>query len=295
MAQAGVQLQGAVLHTGAAELLIRPAHAVAAVTHRILFAGDEQHRDAGIHLPQVAELLVEADARQHLPEQTHRGVGAAQGIGHVGVHVVLVGGQPVAAGAVGGKQLVVGAEGQIRHQIAGAVLAHHGAHGLGDGHAAGDDRLGLPAGTHDDGGLHGAGVADEVGASQERPHAVAHDAQRHIGIPQADALVQDIDVVHHRVPCVALAEIDGGAALQQGQAVAQVVVTHHRDAKIVEIAGEGVIACDMLRHTVADLKDGADAAALRLPAHTVELRFPVGGQEGEFGHIRHGNPAPFVV
>ena len=107
--------------------------------------------------------------------------------------------------------------------------------------------------------------------------------------------MQDIDVVHHRVPGVALAEIDGDAALRQGQAVAQMVVTHHCDAQTVEIAGKGVIACDMLRHTVADLKDGADAAALRLPAHTVELRFPVGGQESEFGHIRHGNPAPFVV
>ena len=73
------------------------------------------------------------------------------------------------------------------------------------------------------------------------------------------------------------------------------VVAHHGDAEAVEIAGKGVVPGDMLRHAVAQLQNGPDAAALRLPAHAVELRFPVGGQEGEFGHIRHGNPAPFMV
>ena len=124
---------------------------------------------------------------------------------------------------------------------------------------------------------------------------MTHNAQGHVGIPQPDALVQHVDVVHHGVPRVALPKVDGGAALRQGAAVAQMVVAHHGDAQLVEIAGEGVIAGDVLRHTVTDLQHGADAAALRLPAHAVELRFPIGGQESESGDIRHGNPAPFVV
>ena len=85
--QTGIQLQCAVLHTGAEELLIRPAETGAVGAHGVLVAGDEQHRRVRVHSPQVAEPLVEADAAEHLTEQPHRGVRAAQGIGDVGVHV----------------------------------------------------------------------------------------------------------------------------------------------------------------------------------------------------------------
>ena len=107
--------------------------------------------------------------------------------------------------------------------------------------------------------------------------------------------MQHVDVVHHRVPGVAVAEIDGGAALRQRLAVAQVVVPGHDDALFVQRPGKAVVPGDMLGHAVTDLQYSADGHALRLPQHSVELGPAVGGEEGELGHFCHGNSAPFVV
>ncbi len=123
MPQARIQLQCAVPHTGSPEGVIGLAHALAATAHRVLVASYEQHRHFPVHLPQMALPLVKAYAVQHLAEQAHRGVRAAEGVGDVVVHVALVGGEPVHLRAVGGEQLVVAAEGQLRHQLAGGVLA----------------------------------------------------------------------------------------------------------------------------------------------------------------------------
>ena len=82
---------------------------------------------------------------------------------------------------------------------------------------------------------------------------MAHDAQRHIRIALLQPLVQHVDVVHHRVPGVALTEIHRRSALRQRLAVAQVVVSRHQDAPVVEIPGKIVIPQDVLRHAVGDL------------------------------------------
>ena len=54
-------------------------------------------------------------------------------------------------------------------------------------------------------------------------------------------------------PGAAAAEIHRRAALRQGLAVAQVVVSRHQDAPVVEIPGKIVIPQDVLRHAVGDL------------------------------------------
>ena len=239
--------------------------------------------------------LVEAYAVQHLAEQAHRGVRAAEGVGDVVVHVALVGGEPVHLRAVGGEQLVVAAEGQLRHQLAGGVLAADGGDGIGQRQPAGDGCLGLPAGAHDDRRLHRAGIADQVRPGQEGAHAVAHDAQRHIRIALLQPLVQHVDVVHHRVPGVALTEIHRRSALRQRLAVAQVVVSGHDDALFVQRPGESVVPGDVLGHAVTDLQYSADGHALRLPQHPVELGLAVAGQKREFTQICHGVSAPFMV
>ena len=66
-------------------------------------------------------------------------------------------------------------------------------------------------------------------------------------------IMEQVDVVHHRLPGAAVAEIHRRAALRQGLAVAQVVVSRHQDAPVVEIPGKIVIPQDVLRHAVGDL------------------------------------------
>ena len=65
--------------------------------------------------------------------------------------------------------------------------------------------------------------------------------------------MEQVDVVHHRLPGAAVAEIHRRAALRQGLAVAQMVVSRHQDAPIIEIPGKIVIPQDVLRHAVGDL------------------------------------------
>ena len=60
----------------------------------------------------------------------------------------------------------------------------------------------------------------------------------------------------NRRVCVPFAVIWGpltAFALRQGRAVAQVVVSRHQDAPVVEIPGKIVIPQDVLRHAVGDL------------------------------------------
>ena len=122
-----------------------------------------------------------------------------------------------------------------------------------------------------------------------------HDAQRHIRIALLQPLVQDIDIVHHRIPCAALTEIHRRSALRQRFAVAQMVVSGHRDALFVQRPGESVVPGDVLGHAVTDLQYSADGHALRLPQHPVELGLAVAGQKREFTQICHGVSAPFMV
>ena len=122
-----------------------------------------------------------------------------------------------------------------------------------------------------------------------------HDAQRCVRIALLQPLVQDIDIIHHRVPGVAVAEIDGGAALRQRLPVTQMVVSGHNDALLVQRPGKAVVPGDMLGHAVTDLQYSADGHALRLPQHPVELGLAVAGQKREFTQICHGVSAPFMV
>ena len=122
-----------------------------------------------------------------------------------------------------------------------------------------------------------------------------HDAQRHIRIALLQPLVQDIDIVHHRIPCAALTEIHRRSALRQRLPVTQMVVSGHNDALLVQRPGKAVVPGDMLGHAVTDLQYSADGHALRLPQHPVELGLAVAGQKREFTQICHGVSAPFMV
>ena len=100
--------------------------------------------------------------------------------------------------------------------------------------------------------------------------------------------MEQLDVRHHRLPRGAVAKVDGGSALRQRAAVAQMVVAHHGDPLLIEIAGKAVVAADMLGYTVGNLQHGT-RRSLRQPLHGVELGLAVAGEKGELGEICHGN------
>ena len=281
MPQLRIQLQGYVPDARLPEALEGPFHALAAVAHWVHLAGDEQHRDVQIHPFQVFGLCDEGQSAQHFPEQANGGISAAEGVGHVAVHVVLIERQPVEPGAVGGEALVVGAEGQLIHQGAGLVLAH--AVGLFGGHrlAPGDDGGGHLAGAHDDRRIHGAGIADQVGAGQEGTHGVAHQEIGDLGEFRLCQVSPLVDVVYHPVPAAPGAEVQPGAALRHGLAVAQVIMACHGEAPGGEIFRKGLIAQDVLGHAVGNLQN-SPGLALRQPLHCVDGSLPVGGEESKF-------------
>ena len=254
MPQAGIQLQGHVPDPRPFEGVVGPPDTGSHIAHRVVLPGDQQDGGVFVHPVDVPGGLIEPQAPQHLAEQAHRGVRAAQGVRHIPVHVVRVGGQPVVGGpGLVAEGLVIGPEGHIRHHLADGVRPLEPGQNSRQQQTAPDGHLRLPAGAHDDGGVHGAGIADQVRPGQERPHAVAHQQDGQIRILLPQPVMEQVDVVHHRLPGAAVAEIHRRAALRQGLAVAQVVVSRHQDAPVVEIPGKIVIPQDMLRHAVGDL------------------------------------------
>ena len=115
---------------------------------------------------------------------------------------------------------------------------------------------------------------------------MAHDAQRHIRIALLQPLVQDIDIVHHRIPCAALTEIHRRSALRQRLAVAQVVVADHHDALPGQILRQRLVPVDELHHAVGELQDGPHLT-LRHTAECMERPARYAGGQGEVDHLTH--------
>ena len=82
---------------------------------------------------------------------------------------------------------------------------------------------------------------------------MAHQQDGQPGILLPQPLVQQMDIVHHRLPGGSVAEIHRHGPLRQGLAVAQMVMARHKDALLIEIPGEAVVSQDVLRHAVGDL------------------------------------------
>ena len=90
-----------------------------------------------------------------------------------------------------------------------------------------------------------------------------------------------VDIVHHPVPAAPGAEVQPGAALHHGLAVAKMVVAHHGEAPGGEIFREGLIAQNVLSHAMGDLQNSPDLA-LRQPLYRVDRGLSVGGEESKF-------------
>ena len=103
----------------------------------------------------------------------------------------------------------------------------------------------------------------------------------------ADMLPAHPQVLRRPHPAAPRAEVQPGRAGQNGGSVPQVVVSRHRKAVLREKTGQGLVAADVLRHTVAQLHH-AHRRRLRLPHHRVDRGLAVGGEKGKFT-AHHGN------
>ena len=149
-------------------------------------------------------------------------------------------------------------------------------------------RAGDVARAAQDAAVQPAGVADQVGPGEEGAHGVAEeeigDAGKDLGGPPAQLL----HVLHRVAPAVLISEVDHGAALHQGLAVAQVVVGHHGEAVAAEEAGEGLVAGAVLRHAVGDLHHPGDGAAQGRPLVDMDQGPAVAGWKVELRRDHHG-------
>ena len=294
VAQTAVELGGTVGNAAALKLQIGLMDTCTHTAHGVAVARNQQHGSCAVHFIEGAEPLVKADAAEHFTEETHRGIAAAEGVGDVRVHILLVHAEPVGGGAGILELLVIPAEGKVGNERAGLVRTLRDQQ-ITQQQAACQREAALPARTHKNGGFHRGGMANEVAAGEERAHRVSH---QHLGegrILLLQHAVEGVDVVGDGLPCGAVAKIDGGAVGGDGFTVTEVVVACHHHAVAIEKTGEIVIAVDILCHAVGDLQYGNCLRLGGLPHNAVELGCPVGGEEGEILFICHSNSALSVV
>ena len=155
--------------------------------------------------------------------------------------------------------------------------------------SSGDDGGGLVPRTAEDTAGQCAGIADQVGAGQEGAHGVTEEEIRLAGERLGSAAAQFLHVVHHMPPAVLLSQVHHGAALNNGLAVAQVVVGDNGKAMIAQKTGKGRIARAILRHAVGDLHHADDFPSNRRPLVDVDQCFSFAGREEIFRYDFHEN------
>ena len=200
----------------------KPRARLAHAAHGVAVAGDEEHGRRHVHVPQVGGLLDERHAVKQLEEQPRARHAAAERIGDVGVHVFLAHAQPVVARAVRREGLVVGAEGESFSTTSLAFsrptfLCQYACERL----AADEHRVGILPRAHQDRALDRAGIADEVGAREERAHGVTHDKVRQLRIGFAGPAAERVHIVHDVLPASLFAEVEPRRALGDRLAVAE--------------------------------------------------------------------------
>ena len=240
-----------------------------------------------VHFADVVLLADKADAGEHLPEQPCRGVALTERVFQVGIHVVRVQGQPVHGGAVGGEPAVIDPKGGLGCHGAGPRLPVPQALGTNHRQTGGGGGGIHIAGSHDNSAVHGAGIADQIGAGQEGTHGVAQQKIGKIGKFFVGQLPQLFHVLRHPVPAAFGTEVQPGRTLRHGQAVSQMVVAHHGEAPLRQVTGIVLIPQHILRYAVGNLQN-SPRSPLRQPFHSVNGGFPIGGWKGKFTFY-HGN------
>ena len=96
------------------------------------------------------------------------------------------------------------------------------------------------------------------------------------------AAAQFLHVVHHMPPAVLLSQVHHGAALNNGLAVAQVVVGHHHEAPLAQKPGKGGVPRTVLRHAVGNLDHAQDPALRRGPLVDMDQGLSVAGWKEKF-------------
>ena len=246
MASAGIELDR---HGAAAGLLEEPGRlfdAPALVSHRIVCPRKEGHRRGGVHVGELGRVANAPEAAQHVVEHPHCGDKAAQGVGHIGVHRLRVGADPVGAGAVGPELAVIGPQGESGDQPADVPGPLEPAQDAADRLAEDQQgRGGLP-GTQQEAAIHRTGIGDEVGPGHKGAHGVPHQEMGQAGELGSGPFPKGADIPDQQVPALPLREKAVLLPVTGGAAMAQMVVSHHGEAVVGQIDGEGVVPADML-------------------------------------------------
>ena len=237
------------------------AHRPPLLPHRVLGAGDEEHR-------QVLGNAPDALRRRGFGSQVRKGgVGpgakrrAGQGIVLVGAHHGGVAGQPVQRGLRVRDGPAEAADDDGFQKRAAEILTAHGPHEPGQKVAHARHRHGHVAGAADNGRAHPAAVAGEEGPRDEASHGVAeHDVgnvgahlgqgKRAQGLHVCDQMLLGVGA---HMPQVGFR---GGRAT-----VADVVLGADGEALAHQKAREVVVASDMLLHAVDNLHERPRASA----------------------------------
>ena len=133
--------------------------------------------------------------------------------------------------------------------------------------------------------LSGVGVGIEIGAQQERAHAVAENIIGQIRVLRGNFVVQALFILDRRQP--AAGEI-ASEAVFRGAAVAHVIVGSDDITMLRQKFRKRVIASDMLGDAVNELDDG-----LRLPFRLPERAVQAARATGIKIEFFHKSGAPF--
>ena len=174
-----------------------------------------------------------AGAREHRLRRRDVVAEPAQRVGHVGVDLALVAGQPLIAGASGFER------GVERREVQGVVGVEPG-HQVGGGGAA----------EHD--GVDPVTVVDQVLLDRERAHAVPEKHDRDTGNVGGEPVQEHADVVDRRGPALRADHARSGA-VRHGVAVAARVVPLHDETGAGERGREVLVAPDVLAEAMDDV------------------------------------------
>ena len=110
-------------HTRLLHLLIQLFHALAAIAHRVITAGEEQNGHLLVPTLQSIPAAGALHSPQHLMEEPRRDIRTAQGILQIGRQLLSVTAEPVGRSLIGCKLFVIGSKRQLPHQIGAAVMS----------------------------------------------------------------------------------------------------------------------------------------------------------------------------
>jgi len=287
MAQAVVQFNLDLLYACFLEAGIRFLHALPHIAHRVLVPGDKEDWESLVHFSDIGLSGKESEAVQQIGEQTEGGIAAAQGVGYVGVHIFLAGGDPVETCTCGGEMPVIRAESELVRPDAEGSFPQAFYFPADDPFSASDDGGRRMSSAAKDAAVHSAGEADKMGTGEEGTHGMSEQEIGLIWKGVCGTAAQDFHVVDDGPPAVLLAEVYHRAVFQNRLSMSEVVVCDHDEAVAAQEPCEGRIASSVLGYAMRNLYNPHNLGVYGCPLIDVDEGIAVTGREEIFRYNRH--------